>query len=513
MALVTLRPDGVLVDQAAWVRSGGTTKEGVLSDDVDGTFLSGGVDDSNSRIRLSLSGYTLLADERIKAARVRARASIDGTSLKVRTATPSGSGPAITSWAGTDPPVPVRDYEGPYNTTPFSVADQQSVLTSLQVEMWGQLAEGNRVAELYVDLDVWKAPPAPTVSAPTSPVTDTDQPVVDWTAATTYGDPGVNGHVVQHRLFTALEYTPGESGWDPATAASSQQIDLFNQAGTAGTATLDPVQNDTTYHHGVRVGKQAVNGETLYGPWGFREFAVDLTLPDTPTIELVDADFIPGAVRVVVLAAPITYDRVIEFHLERSDDNGATWLTPRDGRRAVDIEPGSSRYQTFDDYEAPRGQDVQWRVTVREFLDSSQTGLNSNPSATSTLTRELDGTTNIVTVPDLLVLEDAAVLAGPTSDVVEALGVFRPPHRTGAVVVTTGVVSGDDWNLSIASDDTDHAQVAAVVGHAGQIIVQWDDGTVERLRIVRRRQTRRDLEGVHDRVWELATVAVTPDDD
>lgn len=342
MTVVVTRPDATVANGASSL-TGAASRHAALSDDSDASYVSDPTE--ASRLKLGLVEPTIPAGAIVKS-----------YGLRVRTALAAAGGlRTITMWlydsAVAIPGAP--RFLGVGWTTPTTIGTgvvNTGALanpTALTIELAGLV----RFHELYLDT-TYVAKPVVDPTTPTGTVTNTNQPVANWTN-TLDSDGGVQTKY-EVRYFTAAQY--GIGGFDPATSPATAESGILTGSATTWTPSA-PIAN-ATYRAYVRTG-QTVNGTTHWSDWAFEGFVLNVTPPNAPGMVLT-AQPDDGRIKIDLDDAAAGVSTEL-FEVERSDDGGSTWASIRtltgDGR----ITPASGLATAYD-YEAPNGVEVSYRA-------------------------------------------------------------------------------------------------------------------------------------------------------
>lgn len=249
----------------------------------------------------------------------------------------------------------------PLVTTPFSTSGIQAG-TVLAYSTEG-LPDGSywvylRVAQLVNGVAHWSDQvftgtiltalrPEVAVTAPTGTTTATSTLDTAWTYT-----PGAGGAQTRYqvRIFSAAEY--GVAGFN--LAASPASYDSGEVIGSATTHRSASMANGT-YRAYVRAA-QLVNGVAHWSEWDYSEAVLDAT---GPTVASVTATADPARARNRITVTRDTAGVAWStFDLERTDDQGQTWVAVRGATAAT---PPGDVWIGYD-YEAANGAVVQYRA-------------------------------------------------------------------------------------------------------------------------------------------------------
>jgi hypothetical protein len=536
MATQTLRPDATPHDSAKFARTGGTTKHGVVSDDSDATYLTADCDINDSDIVFSLGTYTLAAGERVARVRARVRGRVGATAGRIRfyldmfgASPPAGDRAVYTTFDSGNLTASFAEVAGAWfdaSAVGLGATNQQVGIDAHGAMLSTRNISGSAVvdiAEVYFDLDVWQAPGTPSPT-PSGTVNDTDIPTVEWTATKNDGDPGTYTWVAY--IYHEDDYTlPGWEVGDtlPAwygfgvgvgeTAALNGSVPYSSgysptsSSGAGATAPPVPLINGETYRVYVLVSKNNVGGTTpLSSDYGFATFTLSLTLPTAPTVAVV-VDQTDGRQTITVTTpGALTHDTAEGIEVQRSDDGGTNWATIRDG--TLDTFDVATAY-TFHDYDAPRDTELLYRVRTVEGLTSSGTTIGSDWVTPSSVAHPLDGRWWLYDVDSWTrVVAGARISENPEEDIAQDVGVFRPPGRTTAVVVS-GTVHGNDGSYAILATGSDDCDDLDTIGrYAGTVLVKSPFGWQRYVRWVARSRVVRGTPAEPKLTWTVGFVEV-----
>lgn len=327
MTVSTLRPDGTTTSTGISIT--GASAHAALSDDSDSTYVDFSFGDN---WKGTFTDFTLPAGAIVKSVSLRIRASADAVPGSPGTLTGIVGVGSYTGVNRLTQTVYVSQPSG--NPLTFNVftaavsgvtdADVDALYVTLDnASIGGPI----RVYEVYVDI-TYVTQPAVTVTAPTSTITTTNLPTVEW--LNTFDADGGSQFAYEVKVFTDAQY--GAGGFTPDSSASTVTSGLVTLTGLPGipsttgpqgtswqvTATLP----DDTYRAYVRVA-QSVTGILFWSAWDFEEFTVDVDLPGTPGVGA-SSDNANGRVTITITdnTGTATTD-AIEVQVSR--DAGATW--------------------------------------------------------------------------------------------------------------------------------------------------------------------------------------------
>lgn len=311
----------------------------------------------------------------------------------------------------------------------------------------------------------------------TTVVSSTSSPTIEWTYTDSDGD---QQDYYQIKFFTAAQY--GAVGFNATTsvpAYDSGEIASgdFSTGITDGTLLVDGV-----YRVYLRAGK-VIAGNILYSDWDYNQFVQDVIPPTIPTLSATyssSSNYVSiSAVGASVVALGFTSQY---FHIQRSDDGANTWV---DVRGADALVPNGAFTVSIVDHEAPRGQNVVYRVSAVGVLGETLSTSNWSSNLTIAVTNDATWWFKAVSDSDLN-LGGIRVANGIQEGFTESVAVFRPLGRTTPVVVG-GYVYGNDGQYIITTiDDDEFAGLEILLRHQGKLLVQDPYGTQKYVRLVSR---------------------------
>ena len=311
----------------------------------------------------------------------------------------------------------------------------------------------------------------------TTRVTATSSPTIEWTYTDSDGD---QQDYYQIKIFSAAQY--GSGGFNPSVSVpvyDSGEIASgdFSTGVTDGTLLVDGV-----YRVYVRAGK-VIAGNILYSEWDFNEYVQDVINPTIPTLSATynsSLNYVSlSAVGASVVALGFTAQY---FHIQRSDDGAVNWVDVRDGDALI---PDGSFTVSLIDHEAPRGQNVVYRVSAVGILGEDLSTSNWSSSTTVAISNDSTWWFKVVSDSDLN-LGGVRVANGIQEGFTESVAVFRPLGRTTPVVVG-GYVYGNDGQYTITTiDDSEFNALETILRHQGKLLVQDPYGTQKYIRLISR---------------------------
>jgi hypothetical protein len=486
VTVTTIRPDATPSTDGWTIIGGAGSHHAAQSDNSDATG-SRSPSTATSSLQLGLPVPTVGATQRVYAVRVRLRALRSaGTTSDLRTSINNPTtGVAGSSDRWTFVPTVATELVGAWRTTAPGGAAWTSALVGTCViaerDFTTTAGSTTDVLESYADVDIRDQPVAD-VLGPTGTITNTSQPQITFNADNLIANSGLWGEV---KVFTADVYSG--AGFNPDTSPPAWQAGP--QAGeftwvfdgveySSGSIVPDLLLNGITYRAYVRVGTTWSDGQPWWSAWDFTEFDLDLVPPPQPTVEI-GYDNAAGSPTVHVTGDYTGWSEV-QYYVERSDDDGATWQAIQGGL----VEPDASWEVVLIDWAAPRGQNVTYRVTA-SALQAGQRIAADPVSATYWNWNDRKWWFKVPAQPELS-LGGVAVLAGLSLSVEETLGVFRPLGRERAVVVS-GDIYGEDGTYQIKVNGAPQwASMRALLRYQGAVLVQDPFGEQKWVRVISR---------------------------
>jgi hypothetical protein len=311
----------------------------------------------------------------------------------------------------------------------------------------------------------------------TTVVSTTSSPTIEWAYTDSDGD---QQDYYQIKFFNAAQF--GAVGFNPTTSIpvyDSGEIASgdFSTGITDGTLLVDGV-----YRVYLRAGK-VIAGNILYSQWDFNTYTQDVITPTIPTLSATynsSLNYVSvNAVGASVVA--LGFDSQY-FHIERSDDGANTWV---DVRGANALVPDNAFTVSITDHEAPRGQNVVYRVSAVGVLGENLS--TSNYSANLSVAISNDSTWWFKAVNDsVLNIGGVRVANGISEGFTESVAVFRPLGRTTPVVVG-GYVYGNDGQYTITTiNDSEFNSLETILRYQGKLLIQDPYGTQKYVRLISR---------------------------
>lgn len=476
MTVTTVRPDSTISGASNFTETGAASAHAALADDSDSSYIRKSGSGQKSII-LGFGNYTILSTQTVKQVRLRARRSTPTSEGKVNLQLGTRVGgvnyyfPSVTVRGATT----TGEVSGAWQTSaPDGSSWDQTRLDNLrcQVTEYRDTTDSGYLYELYVDVEL-ASQPTITIDAPTGTITDTAAPDVSWTFSDTDGE---GQTYYQIKVFSAAQY--GAVGFSPDTSVPTWESGQI--ASTESTAQISTYLTSGDWRVYVRAAK-TVNGLPYFSEWAYSAFTLSLTPPTIPTITLTYSEPLGMLTASLQGASSVAFTSQT-FALQRSDDDGVTWV---DVRNADTLEPSGSYFVETFDYEAKRGGLAYYRCRAVGY--AGENVVASDWSTSSSIAVVNDGTWWIKAVDTpILNLSGVRILAGLSMKQEETLAVFRPIGRERAVVVS-GTLGGADGSYRIVTvGEADWDAVYAILSYQRTLLVQAPDGSQKYVRIISR---------------------------
>lgn len=358
MTTTVLRPNATNTDSASWVRTGGSNKHGVTSDNSDSTYIEHS-ESAITSIVFGLGTHTLGTDV-TKSVRVRLRGLVSNGGTETVRATLTVNGASIGDTLITINTGSLANYSG----TRIALSASQTgvdgmTLTLRPVGSNGVVEDPLRVAEAYVDL-VHAVRPTATVTFPTSSptITTTNKLTATWSHT-----PGSDGGPQTHyelKVFTDAEIAGG--GFDPDTTAVTV-YESGEIASSVATHTTGALATGDTYGVYVRTA-QTINGAKHWSDWDSETFTISV---DTADVDSVTATAVDASAKITVTVARDTSSEAWDvIEVQRSTDSGTTWVDVR-GATYVDATGDGDEF-VIDDYETGNNESALYRARATRIV-------------------------------------------------------------------------------------------------------------------------------------------------
>ncbi len=293
------------------------------------------------------------------------------------------------------------------------------------------------------------------ISSPSGTVTDKGAPPVvldvsniveTWQTTQPGYDVFLPGGSVEVKIFTEAQAVA--AGFDPTTdtplwsttkAYALSYIDGVATS-TCPTITCDTTQleNDVSYRAYARASIEGTAQTDPWGAWAHSAFALDLDTVAAPSIAVVAEDSV-GRIEISAGGSgDKTGHTLPTLSVERSADEGATWIPVR-GLTEV-VLPSLTAMAVAYDYEAPRGVELTYRARTTTTYAGSRV---SSPWATDTVTAALSGWNLKAPQEPTLNAIGLHVTGDVSEEYVEQVSVQRPMNRPRPVVLTAAIAGAD----------------------------------------------------------------------
>ncbi len=317
-------------------------------------------------------------------------------------------------------------------------------------------------------------------TAPTGTITTTQRPTCTATVSSIVeswqvpsGEPSFYCDVdIEWSIYSGSLTSP--SGTALQTWQTQETIDTYGDGVTPTTkacSTTPPsVLQNGSYTLFARVSRTHPSGTDAWSSYGYKQFAVSITLPTAPTLA-VAVDNTNQRMGVTATAPTTTgytagtYSVSVEREVETD-----VWVPVR-GMTDVAVTSGVAT-DLGDDYEAERGATNTYRACVTAYhtsIGAYMTGAwtedtETGPTATGWNLKAVED-------PDLNWI-GAAVLADPSESAQRVSAVFAPLYRDRPVVVS-GVTAGFGGSFTVlASGTTEVAVLEALAEHTGLLLME-----------------------------------------
>lgn len=311
----------------------------------------------------------------------------------------------------------------------------------------------------------------------TTVVTNTSSPTIEWTYTDSDGD---QQDYYQIKIYSTAQYSA--VGFNPATSVPVYDSGEVASGDLSTGITDGTLLIDGTYRIYIRAGK-VIAGNILYSDWDYNQYVQDVVPPTVPTLTATWNSSL-NYVSISATGASITALGFTSqyFHIMRSDDGAINWV---DVRGADALAPDGTYVVSIIDHEAPRGQNVLYRVNAVGVLGEDLSV--SNWSSSTTVAISNDGTWWFKCIGSSeFNIGGVRVSNGIQEGFYESVSVYRPLGRTTPVVVG-GYVYGNDGSYTITTiDDNEFSDLDAILRYQGKILVQDPYGTQKYIRLVSR---------------------------
>lgn len=479
MSIITTRPSATdfLGD---WVRTGGTSAHGVLSDNSDATYMqSAGLLSMEQDYPLPTipAGGLVVAivararTRKVNGDKVRVRFLLNPDNFKDRYGNVVDELLVIT-WAAV-------------TTTNLFVGYIDSLPAASASEMNVDKESGDadaRVFETYFDWH-YNAKPVVNVLKPVTPITTDTTPAVSWEHTTLDTTGGVQTHF-RAKVFTDAQYL--DANFDPETSTAFEDSGVIIQDSLEWEPST--AQLDDTYRAYVKIAQTLYpSGRVHWSDWDFIEYTVTINRPAVPTITAA-AESGQGRNKLTlgVAAGPASTDAL---QVERSLDS-STWspLRTKEDSGRVPL-PYVMAIGTFSDTadatsHAPNLPVPPGGIQSGDLLLAvSSFDSNTTVAWPSDWTEIKDETGNALAVSVACAYKRATGNESGTITVTTSTAqggavqilCIRNAHKTTAPEVSTGVsaatANADPDSLNPAGWATEHTLWIAAMGNDGDVAV------------------------------------------
>ena len=311
----------------------------------------------------------------------------------------------------------------------------------------------------------------------TTVVTSTSSPTIEWTYTDSDGD---QQDYYQIKVYSTAQYST--VGFNPSTSVPVYDSGEIASGDLSTGITDGTLLVDGTYRIYIRAGK-VIAGNILYSDWDYNQYVQDVVPPTVPTLTATwnsSLNYVSiSATGASISALSFTSQY---FHIMRSDDGAVNWVDVRGGDT---LTPDGSFAVSIIDHEAPRGQNVLYRVNAVGVLGEDLSV--SNWSSSTTVAISNDGTWWFKCIGSSeFNIGGVRVANGTQEGFYESVSVYRPLGRTTPVVVG-GYVYGNDGNYTITTiDDSEFSDLDAILRYQGKLLVQDPYDTQKYIRLVSR---------------------------
>lgn len=302
---------------------------------------------------------------------------------------------------------------------------------------------------------------------------------IDWEATTTEA---------QRLRVVTTEVMIRSGGTDPITGTliGTATLDkLFSSTGTQNvTVTFDTAVANGTYKMYARSIRHRENETSIasdqYGAWSSAAtLTMNVPLPNTPTASTT-VEQANGRIKIAVTPVATSGYTSPVVDVQRSDDNGTTWVSVRDG---IGVAAAFGTATNVYDYFPAKNQTVYYRARVR----AAYTGGAYNPSAwTSSMSAIIYATAWTLKSPDnpALNILDLRVVGTPDEELSEDVGVFRPLNARYPTVVS-GELSGWDGSIEVVCiTNAEWIALKALIELQQPLVLESLFGWVKYIRII-----------------------------
>ncbi len=516
MPITILRPDAVDTAFTDAVAANTGTDHGAVSDQSDATYVR----------RSAASGAAPMVVFDVPTTAIAATQMIVGLTASVRGKSVSNQvtcrpqviqATGVTRTVNADAVIPagtsaIGTYESsllPFGVLephdPTSIPWSQAGIDALRIQLRdGALyTDANRAYIYETWLNVYTLTrPVAYISSPSGTVTDKGAPPVvldvsniveTWQTTQPGYDVFLPGGSVEVKIFTEAQAVA--AGFDPTTdtplwsttkAYALSYIDGVATS-TCPTITCDTTQleNDVSYRAYARASIEGTAQTDPWGAWAHSAFALDLDTVAAPSIAVVAEDSV-GRIEISAGGSgDKTGHTLPTLSVERSADEGATWIPVR-GLTEV-VLPSLTAMAVAYDYEAPRGVELTYRARTTTTYAGSRV---SSPWATDTVTAALSGWNLKAPQEPTLNAIGLHVTGDVSEEYVEQVSVQRPMNRPRPVVLTAAIAGADlpaDGSFTfITTGDAEWLAVRPALRYQGPLFFESPYGWAKWVRLLTR---------------------------
>lgn len=309
MATQYLTPGANWSGGTTFVPTGAASNIAAITDSSDSSYILRDLNTVTGSYAFELSNYTLAANERIQSVRVNLRiltnnaATATTGKLYVKQGYITDRPSKTTRYGTADQFLGIKSvatwvYGARRTKAPDGADWDQDRLNAFAVQVTDYAGSGPdrmRILEAQVEVVV-NTKPTITLTAPSTTVTDTSRPAVNWTYTDTEGDAQTHYRV---KVFTQAQYTA--SDFSPDTSTAAQDTGEVASA-DAGTAIGDDLTNGATYRVYAKAG-HTLGSTVFWSDWQYVEFSVTYDSQPAPYLS---ASYSPSLNRVALNAVAST---------------------------------------------------------------------------------------------------------------------------------------------------------------------------------------------------------------
>lgn len=344
MTITTLRPTSDSVN--TFTLTGGASAHAVTSDNSDASYANA-IYPGYSELIVGFSGFTLPAGTYIKQVRMRIRyATLAPGAITLwyaRLIDPQGNASTLDTYQ-TIQGTPIEGQGGWRPLNPQGNSWSAADINALRVDVYPGLWTGNVqmpiIYEVYLDVET-NTNPTTTITSPANggSVTTSTRPPTVFTYADVDNDP-IDAYRVM--VFSSTQYSA--VGFDPNTATTAvyDSGKVSTQfLPTGGVAPNVDLSNLVTYRSYVWVYQfGATGGRTGNGVStpAMSQYSINVTPPAIPTITATASTVFGVQFIAVDIAAGSGGAATATINIERSTDNGNTWIVAFTGGSGVQFQ-------------------------------------------------------------------------------------------------------------------------------------------------------------------------------